>query len=145
MATNDSGGEGRFIGCKCASTTSSILPGRILEYNSNGSVTLPTTTPNVDQLAGVSVTKTRTRTSASEEDIVVQTSGMTDIVCAANSAFSRGKFVRAATAGTGAGYASTAAEATTITSTALAACIGKVVVPDATTTGTTVVVNVNNL
>jgi len=132
-------GEGRYIGCQ-ASTTNEIPSGRIVEYDTNGYIVLPTTTPNVDQQAGISATKKASQTTASLKDIVVQQTGMAPIVCTANDAFAVGKYVRSATAGTGAGYASTVAEATTITATALEAAIGKVVIADATTEGTTVVV-----
>lgn len=141
MTVNDSISEGRFVKYLTSSTTSSILPGRIVEFDGNGNIILPTTTPNVDQFAGISASKARTVSTAAKRDILVQKQGIAHVVCAANSAFAHGKFVRAATAGTGEGYASTAAEATTITSTALAACIGRVVTPDATTTGTTIIVS----
>jgi len=141
MAVNDQVSEGRLIGAQTSSTTVQILPGRIVEWDSSGNIVLPTTTPAVDTQAGVSASKVALRTSATKEDIMIQQSGLTHIVCAANSAFTYGGFIRSATVGTGAGYASSAALATTITSTALAAVIGKVVIPDATTTGTTVVVN----
>ena len=139
MTVEDSEGEGRYIGAQ-ASTTQEIPAGRIVEYDANGYIVLPTTTPNVDQIAGVSATKKAAQTTASLKDIVVQQSGLTAITCAANSGFIKGEFVRAATAGTGAGYASTAAAATAITATALAAVVGKVITPDATTLGTTVIV-----
>lgn len=140
MTVNDSVGRGAYQGFTTESTTSAITTGKIVEFDSSGDIVLPTSTPIVDQIAGVTASEVAARTTASKEDIIVQTSGLAHIACAANSAFAEGKFVRVATAGTGAGYASTAAEATTITSTALAAVIGKVVTPDATTTGTTVIV-----
>ena len=136
MAVNDSMGRGRFIAEKTSSTTASILPGRFVEYNSNGSIILPTTTPDEDLIAGVAASKVLARTTATEEDIIVQQSGMCHVACTANSAFTAGYLVRIIEGG----EASTAAVATTITATALAKCPGKVVTPDATTEGTTVVV-----
>ena len=136
MAVNDSVGRGDFIAGKTASTTSSIVPGRFVEYNSNGSFVLPTSTPDEDLIAGVAATKVATRTTDSEEDLIVQRSGLAHVACTANSAFTAGYLVRVASAG----EASTAALATTITATALAKCVGKVETIDATTAGTTVVV-----
>ena len=140
MAVADSVGEGRTVDARTSSTTVQILPGRIVEWDTSGYIVLPTTTPIVDRMAGVTVDEVAARTTATYEPIIVQQTGLAAVVCAANSQFTYGGYVRAATAGTGAGYASTVALATTITSTALAAAIGKVVTIDATTEGTTVVV-----
>ena len=140
MTVNDSIGEGRTVDAQTSSTTVEIPSGRIVEWDTSGNIVLPTTTPIVDRPAGVTVSEVAARTTATKENIIIQQTGLAAIVCTANDAFTYGGYVRAATAGTGAGYASSVALATTITSTALAAAIGKVVVIDATTEGTTVVV-----
>ena len=139
MTVSDSIGEGRFFEKNTSSTTVEIPVGRILEYDSSDDLVLPTTTINVDQLAGVSASKVAARTTATKKKIVVQVYGLTHICCAANAGFGVGKLVRA----TEAGRAAAAALATTITGTALAACIGRVVEKDATTTGTTILVALN--
>ena len=134
MAVEQSEGEGRYIGCQ-ASTTQEIPSGRIVEYDSSGYIILATTI--VDQYAGVSATKKASQTTAALKDITVQQTGMAPIRCTAAEGFSKGDHVRCKAAGD----ATAAADATTVsTPTALAQVIGRVVVPDTTTTGTTVVV-----
>ena len=135
MAVEHSEGEGRYIGCQ-ASTTQEIPAGRIVEYDSSGYIDFPTTI--IDQYAGISATKKAAQTTAALKDITVQQTGLAPIRCTATEGFSKGDHVRGAAAN---GDATAAADATTVsTPTALAQVIGRVVVPDTTTTGTTVVV-----
>ena len=134
MAVEHSEGEGRYVGCQ-ASTTQEIPSGRITEYDSSGYIVLATTI--IRRYAGVSATKKAVQTTAALKDITVQQTGLAPIRCAAAEGFSKGDNVRGAVTG----YAATAIDATTVqTATALAQVIGKVVIPDTTTTGTTVVV-----
>lgn len=136
MALPDAVSEGRFIGYTTSSTTVQILPGRIVEFDSSGDIVIPTTTPIVDQIAGVTASKVAARTTATKENILVQVTGVAHVLCTANEGFTIGRLVRAGVLG----IATTAVAQTTITATALAACIGKVVTPDATTEGTTVAI-----
>lgn len=137
MSVADSAGRGQYRKYQTSSLTTAIKKGYGVEFDGSGDIILPTTTPVVDNWAGVVAQGVKARTTASKENIVVQRSGETPMVCGANSAFSPGNKVRLASAG----LASTIASATTVTATALAAVIGEIVEEDATTTGTTVIVD----
>lgn len=137
MTVPDSSGRGQNKKYQTASTTSAVTIGKGVEFDSSGDIVLPTTTPVVDDYAGITKTGVAARTTASKKDILVQRSGEAVVTCGANAAFSPGNKVRIASNG----VASTIASATTITATALAAVIGEVVVEDATTTGTTIIID----
>jgi len=134
---NDSVGRGDFLKFQTASTTIEIPTGRIVGLDSNGNVTLADATANP---IGVSATKVASRTSASKEDIVVQVSGLAHVTCAANEAFSYNDFVAGGTEGYATTFASIAG--TTFSSEKMKKIIGRVVTPDATTEGTTVIIRV---
>ena len=135
MAVAESLGEGRFIQFDTATTTVAIAENLIVELDTSGDVILPTATPEIP--IGVTSTRVDARTTASVKKIVVQVSGLAAITCDANIAATAGCFIEA---GTSDGLASTAVAATTITATGYYRAVGKCIVPDATTTGTTVVV-----
>lgn len=137
---NDSVGRGDMIQYETATTTIEIASGRIVELNTSGNVILPTTTPG--NPVGVSATKVASRTTASQKDIVVQVSGLAHITCAANEGFDYNDQVKAAASNGKATTAGTYA-GTTFSSDDNRKVVGRVITPDATTTGTTVVVALN--
>lgn len=133
MTVAGEGGRGRNISYETASTTIEIDRGRAVELDSSGNVILPTTTPG--PCAGVSVSKVAARTTATKERILVQTSGLVPMCCAANEAFAYGELAVSVTL-TGKAT-SHAADASTLDPQKI---IGKVHTPDATTEGTTLIV-----
>jgi len=128
----ESMGEGRFIGLQ-ASTTVEIPVGSILEQDSNGYVTLPTTTPG-NMVIGVAATKKPSQTTASAKNIVVQTAGLAPVRVSAGEGTYNELIVAFGTTG---GIGTThSADASTLNPYKI---VGRVVVP-ATTSGTTCVV-----
>ena len=134
MTVSDSVGEGKYIDFDTESTTSKLPAGRIVGVNSNGTVTLADGTASP---VGVTATEVRAVTTAAASTVSVQTSGIAHIACAANEGFAYNDLVGGGTEG----LATTIATVGTAFGEAeLKAIIGRVYTPDATTTGTTVVV-----
>lgn len=142
MSVNNSSGNGDFIGYETASTTIEIAAGLIVEFDSSGDIILPTTTPG--NPAGISATKVASRTTATQEKITVQTTGLAAITCAANEAFDQNEMVISASANGNATAGATFA-GTTWGSEDARKVVGRVITPDATTTGTTVLTQLNIL
>lgn len=140
MSVNDSVGRGDMIEYETASTTIEIATGKIAELDASGDVILPTTTPG--NPVGVTATKVAARTTATQKNIVVQTSGLAHITCAANEAFGYNDMVISASAN---GYATTGPTfaGSTWGSEDSRKVVGRVITPDATTAGTTVITALN--
>lgn len=139
MSVNNSSGNGDFITYDTASTTIEIAAGLIVELDGSGDVILPTTTPA--NPAGVTATKVAARTTATQKKITVQRTGLAAVTCAANEAFGYNDMVIAGADGvatTGPTFAGT-----TWGSEDARKEIGRVITPDATTVGTTVLVALN--
>jgi len=137
MTVNDSVGRGDMIQYETESTTIAIAAGLVVGLDSSGDVTLGDAT---DAPIGVTATAVRARTTASQEKITVQVSGMAHVTCAANEAFDFNDFVGGGTEGAATTLATLGT--TCEVSAALKTVIGRVITQDATTEGTTVVVRV---
>lgn len=110
-------GLGRKIKFQTTSDTVEIEAGRIVVSDSSGDI-LATTVPGTDgPVVGVSATKVDSRTTASQEDITVQVSGMVSVPKPTDLAVVTGAmmYCMATTTTVGTGSGSTCLEATNAT------------------------------
>ncbi len=140
-----SSGKGLNVQFTSTSDTAAIASGKILTANSSGNVSA-TTLPSVDlPIVGISVTQIASRTSASQKLITVQTSGIVDVAKTTTASFVEGAmcYVQATTTTVGTGSGSTCLMAASATTVAAAYNTLWRCVKAATTSDTTVQINLN--